>query len=80
MSFDHYSPSFQAHPLEAAQSHVGGLCLLKAAEISPATLVASQLLPPGQLTPSSIQRLDHTKQQKLWNSLKECTDNRCLAS
>lgn len=34
------------------------VCWLRAAESSPATLVASQLLPPGQLTPSSIQRRD----------------------
>lgn len=42
---------------------------------SPATLVASQLLlpPPGQLTPSSIQRRDHKESQKLWDLFKEST-------
>lgn len=38
------------------------MCLLKAAEGSPATLVASQLLSAGQLTPSSIQRHNHTEE------------------
>lgn len=38
------------------------MCLLKAAESSPATLVASQLLPPRQLTPSSTLRQNHTEE------------------
>lgn len=54
------------------------MCLLRAAESSPATLVASQLLPLGQLTPSSVQRQDHTKKQELWDLFKECSDKYCL--
>lgn len=56
----------QAHPLEAAQSIVGGrlMCLLKAIESSPATLVASQLLLSRQLTPSSMLRQNHKKKEE----------------
>lgn len=45
---------------------------------SPAALVASQLLPPEQLTPSSAQRQDH-KRKPNWRNLDwECRDTSVL--
>lgn len=68
LSFGPYSGSFSGTSSGSSTILCGRLmCLLRAAESSPATLVASQLLPPGQLTLNSIQRHNHKKKNKLWN-------------
>lgn len=45
---------------------------------SPAALVASQLLPPEQLTPSSVQRQDHKRKQNRRNLGLECWETSVL--